>query len=257
MLVNSDAIKLIRPFIYSDLIRVGNQADGGYVIPESVLDDATCLISFGIGYNHTFEYDIQNRVPNIRVVGFDHTVGSLYFLSKSWNGVLKLFLNRGDFMDLIKRILRFFYFLNFWTINSRNKHHKTCITPHNINKILNKYKHDNILLKIDIEGAEWDSLPIVVKDLGNVNCLIVEFHDISRNFSKFKQLLSNLKENFNLGHSHINNFSNLNYDILPDFIEMTFVNNKYSHTHKKVNKLPNSILDFKTMPNKVDFEVIF
>jgi hypothetical protein len=38
---------------------------------------------------------------------------------------------------------------------------------------------------------------------------------------------------------------------------MTFVNKKYSHTNKKVTKLPNLTLDFKTMPNKADFEVIF
>jgi hypothetical protein len=112
-------------------------------------------------------------------------------------------------------------------------------------------------LKIDIEGAEWDSLPIVAKNLGNVNCLIMEFHDISSNISNFKELLSDLQENFNIGHSHINNFSNFNYDTLPDFIEMTFVNKKYSHTNEKVTKLPNLTLDFKTMPNKADFEVIF
>lgn len=257
MLVKSDANKFIRPFVYSDLIRVGNQADGGYVIPESVLGDANFLVSFGIGYNHTFEFDIQNRVPNVRIEGFDHTVGSLYFFLKSGNGVLKLFLNRGNFTDLKKRSLRFFNFFNFWTINSKNKHHKTRITPNNIGKILNTFKQDKIILKIDIEGAEWDSLPIVAKNLGNVNCLIVEFHDISSNISNFKKLLSDLQENFNIGHSHVNNFSSLNYDILPDFIEMTFVNKKYSHTNKKVTRLPNLTLDVKTMPNKTDFEVVF
>jgi len=257
MLIKSDAINLVRPFVYHDLIRVGNKQDGGYVIPECVLSDVKYLISFGIGYNYTFECDIQNRFPHIKIDGFDHTVGSLYFFSKSINGILKFLLNRGNLIDLKKRIARFFNFLSFWTINSKNNHFKTRITPNNIKNILNNYNDGNILLKIDIEGAEWDSLPIVCRELEKVNCLILEFHEISCNIKKFKTLMSDLCKDFNIGHTHINNFSDLKYNIFPDFIEITFVNKKYEHSNKKVTKLPNKNLDFKTMPDKVDFEVIF
>jgi hypothetical protein len=257
MVKKSAELNRIRPFVYSDLIRVGNRGDGGYVLPECVLDDIKILVSFGIGYNHTFEYDVQNRVRDIKIVGFDHTVSSFYFFSKSVNGGFKLLLNIGNFEDLKKRFLRFLNFLNFWTVNPKNRHFKTCIKPSNINKILNQYKNEKILLKIDIEGGEWDSLPIVAKGLSNVNCLIIEFHDISKNISGFNELLSDLKATFNIAHTHINNFSNLNYKILPDFIEITFVNKKFVHKKKKVDKLPNKFLDVKTMPNKTDFKIVF
>jgi len=255
--INPSNIEFLRPFVYKDLIRVGNKADGGYVIPECVLENTKYCISFGIGYNHTFEFDVQNRVPSIKVIGFDHTVSSLYFLSKSLNAIIKLCLNRGTFLDLKIRTLRFLNFFNFWIKNPKNKHNKIKITSKNINEILNIFKHEDILLKIDIEGAEWESLPIVAKNIGNVNCLIIEFHDISSNFSNFKKLVCDLEENFNIAHAHINNFSDHNYGVIPDFIEVTFANKKYSHNNKKTNNLPILNLDFKTMPNKEDFEVVF
>jgi hypothetical protein len=250
-------LEIIRPFVYEDLIRVGNKADGGYVIPERVLDTPKYCISFGIGYNHTFEAEIQKRIPNIKIIGFDHSVGILYFFSKSINAGIKLCLNRGTTRDFKLRTLRFANFVKFWVKNSQNKHNKTKITSENIYKILDEFKDEDILLKIDIEGSEWDTLPLVVNDITNVNCLIMEFHHLSTNYSKFKKLLNELQENFNVAHTHINNFSSIDYSVIPEFIEITFANKKYIHSAEKINYLPNAELDCKTMPRREDFEVVF
>ena len=47
----------IYPHQFDDLIRVGPQADGGYVLTQRMFDRSDFLISCGLGYEFTFEID--------------------------------------------------------------------------------------------------------------------------------------------------------------------------------------------------------
>ncbi len=63
---------------------------------------------------------------------------------------------------------------------------------------------DHVVMKMDIEGAEWDSLlhtPDAV--LANVDQLAVEFHHI--NEEKFVRVIEALKRTFYVAHLHFNN----------------------------------------------------
>lgn len=50
-------------------IRIGNDNDGGYVLPKKCIDLAEICISYGLGTNTTFEEDLIRR--GIKVLGFD------------------------------------------------------------------------------------------------------------------------------------------------------------------------------------------
>lgn len=61
-----------------------------------------------------------------------------------------------------------------------------------------------VVMKMDIEGAEWDSLlrtPDAV--LANIDQLAVEFHRINQ--EKFVQVIEGLKRTFHVAHLHFNN----------------------------------------------------
>jgi len=63
---------------------------------------------------------------------------------------------------------------------------------------------DHVVVKMDIEGAEWDSLlhtPDAV--LANIDQLAVEFHGIHE--EKFAQVIEGLKRTFHVAHLHFNN----------------------------------------------------
>ena len=62
------ASKFLRPKKL-EKIRIGNNADGGYVLPKKCLEDSDLCASFGLGNNITFENDLIKR--NIKVIGFD------------------------------------------------------------------------------------------------------------------------------------------------------------------------------------------
>lgn len=50
----------LRPIKFQKLIRLGSKSDGGYVVPEILLTKTDCLVSFGYGYDSTFEHDFIN-----------------------------------------------------------------------------------------------------------------------------------------------------------------------------------------------------
>ena len=54
----------------------------------------------------------------------------------------------------------------------------------NIKNIINHKK--NILLKVDIEGGEYEILNDIKFYSKRINCLIIEFHEIKKNLKKKK-----------------------------------------------------------------------
>ena len=96
-------------------------------------------------------------------------------------------------------------------------------------------EENGMVLKMDIEGCEWEVLKTIDHDtLNKFDQILVEFHGIS-DIKMRKCILSDLKKLSNLFaviHIHGCNYSWVNYCnnlITPDTIEVTLVNrNKYS-----------------------------
>ncbi len=68
--------ELLHPYQLSEgdeLVRLGWQLDGGYLVPRSVLKEGSVLDSFGIGADFSFELDWVNKTTGF-VVMYDHTV---------------------------------------------------------------------------------------------------------------------------------------------------------------------------------------
>ena len=64
----------------------------------------------------------------------------------------------------------------------------------------------NILLKIDIEGDEYDIFNFILKYQNNINCLVIELHNIDKHSNEIENFISNF--NLDLVHTHVNTFSN-------------------------------------------------
>jgi hypothetical protein len=62
--------KILFPKYYiKDLIRVGSQSDGGYVISNKIIRKADYLLSFGLGDNFRFETDLKKKNPKCKIYG--------------------------------------------------------------------------------------------------------------------------------------------------------------------------------------------
>ena len=70
----------LRPTYETDLIRVGQKKDGGYLIPKKSLEHTKILYSFGLEADWSFEEDFYNRTKS-KIYCYDHTVNwhSLFY----------------------------------------------------------------------------------------------------------------------------------------------------------------------------------
>ena len=118
--------------------------------------------------------------------------------------------------------------------------------------------HQNVILKVDIEGDEYKILNQILDNSNKINTLIIEFHDIHKNIDKIESFIFKSK-NLKLIHIHANNFAGSNKDGDPNVIELTFINiNKNGLNLVKTDKsFPIKELDCKNTHRKEDFILEF
>ena len=82
--------------------------------------------------------------------------------------------------------------------------------------------YKKIILKMDIEGSEYESLDLDLHYLRRFQCLIIEFHDIESRIDEFLTITNNIKKDFTLINTHINNFAPI-VNGIPQVIELCFI----------------------------------
>lgn len=211
-------------FIYDsghELKRIGNLNDGGYLIPN-ILNEIEFNISPGIGLTTSFEDDLlQHGIKSFLIDGTVDYNGKHFFLKK----------NLSSYNDLKNITLDSF-------IASNSKINKS----------------SNLMLQMDIEGAEIENLLSVTEEtLKKFKVLVIEFHNFEslHNISFLKLYYSvfiKILKYFTIIHIHPNNFAkvvDLNNKKISDIMEFTFLRNdlmrykkniKYSLPHLKDKK---------------------
>lgn len=213
------------------LIRMGDDNDGGYVIPDDLAEVKYCF-SAGVGNLIKFEEDCLQK----------YKIKS--FLCDFNNIKNPKIINNFDFTR--KKIASFDSEENL-TLNSWIK-----------SKIKKK---GEFILKIDIEGSEYETLlNIDQENLKRTRILIVEFHTLRNLRNKafydiYNSLISRLQNFFYIVHLHPNNAGkNIkihNYEV-PDLLEVTFVRKDRLSKIVGNNKIYPLSIDQKCVKNKKD-----
>src|SRR5210317_910559 len=137
--------KIFQPYHCPDLIRLGKDNDGGYLVNRKDIDDTRSLLSFGVGEDVSFEKDFINLNKPCPVYAYDETIG--------------------------------FDHSEFFTGNKKLYHEN--ITKSNIKDILEK-AGTQVFLNCDIDGGEYEILHELILYSHLFKGLTIEFHDISR-----------------------------------------------------------------------------
>jgi|LakMenEpi03Aug12_release.lakeMendotaPanAssembly.Ray.scaffolds.fasta_scaffold321196_1 hypothetical protein len=188
----------------SELVRIGPSHDGGYVIYKEI-SEITKVISIGVAEDTSFEEDFCSRNSITEFFLFDHTVTPKRKLPKNFN-----FYSLGLNKDVKSQFVNLDYIVDTHLTNS-----------------------DKSILKIDIEGSEYEALSETkVEVLDNFEQILIEIHEVNEEKLSsilFKQLLAKFRDRFNLVHVHGNNndgYSLIRGACVPQTIELTFVNKK-------------------------------
>ncbi len=240
------SLKNYYPVKTNDLIRIGRNRDGGYIISKRVINKTENLIGMGISLDWSFEKDFKLKNKNIKIFAFDYSISTNDFLIMTGKSINNIFSLKQ--LSLLKttseKIKHFLYpVLYFKTAvafkaffkSSHNNYffqkgidHQThdCFISvdemfSSIEKI-NSVKHESLFLKMDIEGSEYKVLPDIYKYADRVNSMVIEFHELKKNWEKFEIIMAALMQQYIIVHIHGNNFAGyIENTKTPDCIELT------------------------------------
>jgi hypothetical protein len=260
-----------QPFYTNNLIRRGAKNDGGYLISEDA--KANMLISFGLGGDCKFELDLVRYNHVSKFIVFDHTQNLAVYAKKLikrvkvYNFKISVFIYRlivllkysRDYIikgntHVQKRIT------NQGSVSQNNSLRTGVTTDISPNEIFDEFvgfPDVSVILKIDIERSEYDIIQKILDHRDQVTLLLIEFHDINDKTHIFENCISLLKNRFSLIHLHINNYGNIDENLIPGVGEFTSINKNNCHENRKVDRLPRVGLDSPSTPYRPDFEIDF
>jgi hypothetical protein len=260
-----------------DLMRLGRDRDGGYVVPRRALDAATCLLGLGINDEWSFETDALARTGVRQLVAVDGSVGT------------------GRFLRLLRHDARMA--LGMWLTGrwAQGAHHaararhwwrtmrafRALVRPPGrrfVRRMLEAAPSPSaitwpalvaahvpagarLFVKMDIEGAEYAVLPALLADADRLTGLAVEFHDVGRAWPRFREVVAALLGPFALVHAHGNNWQPLvPGTAVPEVLELTFLHRGLMAADELAGEahtpLPLPGLDFPNLPEREDFRLV-
>tara|TARA_B100002051_G_C16710781_1_gene626560 strand:- start:802 stop:1629 length:828 start_codon:yes stop_codon:yes gene_type:complete len=231
---------LLSAYKCDDLIRVGREKDGGYVIPKRILKSSNILFSGGIYTDWSFELDFIkfSRINKFFLVDKDTSI-------KSQFNHLKSFLKNKKVRSInkFKQLIHFFYnvpriyafrrfckskfieaYLTSSNLKSSQENRMTTLGA--LIKRLNfKIKDNSIFLKLDIEGSEWVMIPDILEISKYLSGIAMEVHDLDINGDYLNEfIIKSNKLGLNLIHVHPNNAGGYCEGTnLPRLLELTFI----------------------------------
>ena len=196
------------------LVRIGTpDRDGGYIMVDD-FENGDIAYSFGISDNIDWDNDMAEK--GYQVFMYDHTINKLPFERNEFH-----FFKNGisSIAQPEKSLNTLEYYLE------QNRH----------------YENKNMILKIDVEGYEWDFLSAVQPETLNLfDQIIIEFHRMlnCKSGEKNLEFLKKLNETHQLIHLHGNNCGLtmlIGETFLADTVEATYVNREhYNFTESEI-----------------------
>lgn len=219
----------LTPIERSDFVRMGNDHDGGYVVPLQQLLACQHLVSAGIAYDWSFEQCCKHTVRDLTMVAWDGTTNQAHMTHQC----------RQEFQQLFSPPSVF---------------HHWHVRPNEIEENLSWRQH--CLVKLDIEGSEYDFVDVLVRQQARIQLLVVEFHELAADLDRFFNACQRLSMHFAVCHLHANNGSKIHDASIPDVIETTWVNRDSIQdvTYRSSIFLPG--LDHPNCADKADIELV-
>jgi hypothetical protein len=197
-----DLVRLLHPLVTEhSLVRLGAQGDGGYLVPDD-LDGVVACFSPGVGNEASFESSLVRR--GVRCFLADASIddapikGHMAHFTRKFLGVV----SNDETITLDEWVCA------------------------------NSPGEGDLVLQMDIEGAEWPVLLNVSPDtLRRFRIAVVELHNVERvvdkyAFSIMKSVFERLLCDFYVVHNHPNNYGrSVRYGslVIPRVLEMTLI----------------------------------
>ena len=207
------------PCLCDDLIRLGRNFDGGYLVSRKDIIASDILISMGINDDWSFEKDFI-KLNACGLYAYDTSVSEKIFLDRLLKSILSIKSPRvvARNASVLLGYSKFF--------KGTRKHVQKFVGTHDsancvgFDDVAEKMRGKNAFLKIDIEGGEYPLLGSLAEASQHITGLAIEFHDCAQHLQEIKNFIRD--SGLYLIHVHANNHEPVHDNGLPRFLELTF-----------------------------------
>ena len=251
----------LEPVAVANKVRVGQAGDGGYVLTSDTILATNALIGLGIASDWTFEEDFHSRKhKHFPVVCYDDRVTPWRFLEHSISGLFAYVLPSRASKRF--RLPEFPKYVRFFVRHRSVSLHKAFIgvgeNELGITAILAGLKaNEDIFLKIDIEGSEYDVLSQMIEHRKILSGVAIEFHSCAEKLRSIERFVDETRDVFCLTHIHANNMGGLGASGCPNIMEMTFEKRATVKRASEDFTYPSDAVDFPTSANLPDYALEF
>lgn len=263
----------LRPVDCPDLVRLGPNGDGGYVVPRVAVNRADCLLSLGVKQDWSFERAFVAANARVRVVGVDPSVGPGLFARQIVDNAAGIVIAALSGRRRARRrraavLSRSIDYFRFFGGRHRHLRRRVVGAPRDASDVSLADLLESaaqapplgVFLKMDIEGGEYDVVPHVAAHAARFACVVVEFHGIGRRPARFADAISALESGFRIVHVHGNNYGEYVAAVgLPDVLETTWLSLELlpGATTPSPHRYPRAGLDWPNTPSRPDLDLRF
>jgi hypothetical protein len=235
--MNTEHLQYLETYEFNIKKRLGSNLDGGYIIGilPKTQNFYDCYLSAGVANEESFSRDFIKHFNMNKNNSF------------AFDGTIKKYPSKytKDITFIRKNI-------------GKNKDNHSA----NLSYFIKTY--NDIFLKMDIEGAEYDWLSSLDNnDLMKFKQIAIEFHGINDNsfdclYSKKVDCFKKISETHYIIHIHGNNCGTKTGNI-PNTLEITYIrkNEFIEQPNRNTYLLPTPSLDYPNNKNKKDFDLNF
>lgn len=203
-----------------DLIRLGKDYDGGYLVSRKDVEASAALVSLGVNDDWSFESDFVT-LHDVPVTAYDASVNARVFLTRAVESLAR-----------IDRPAQLVYWLRTYRsytsfFRGSRRHVERFVEAGrdersvSLDDVVRAAPDGALFLKIDIEGSEYRLLDDLVRHAGRTSGLVIEMHDCDLHLDRIRSFLEDYP--LRLVHVHANNFAPVHPDTgLPRVLELTF-----------------------------------
>ena len=214
-----------KPDALYDLIRLGRDHDGGYLVERKSVQEAGALVSFGISDDWSFERSFLN-CNTVPLEAYDHTTTPFLFLYKVWRLLGSILIFKKPPWLLFNAFWAPFDYYLFFRKN--RIHHRLRVgggvrNSVSLRTVMSEIQSRPVFLKIDIEGSEYEVLDDLIAHSDQCCGLAIEFHDMHLHRDEILSFLGEYP--LTLVHIHGNNCGKVDSSGDPCVCEFTFARN--------------------------------
>lgn len=173
-----------------DLLRLGQLMDGGYIVTETAMNHSQALLGFGLGEDFSFEQDWRVRKPKDPIHVYDASV-TRDSLRIVYNSSVRGHLNLQTMYD------EFF--------QEPSRHYAEYISADNFAAALDRTGADQVFIKMDIEGAEYGLIDVILENRHRITGIAMEWHGCGIDGARWQEAVARWQEHYAIVHVHGNN----------------------------------------------------